>query len=242
MNAAVDYLKSEIEQRERCVTEDAAPLFHSAFQALRFAVTRIGGASRPIMNRMTDKNIAESGLGGLDGAAQAGIIMSVIHPLGRVAEAALIASCAPHSLPCACRKACCSGRTFNHIWNQAVNSLCQDAAVYLLPGTGKRAHVVVTERASSLTKQFRDEDIPEGRFEPGIKLGAILKIYGAKLTIVNIAESGGADADMVGRLHLAMHRWLKGAPRGKGGDAVVGVEPEAWAGAETALRHARIVG
>jgi hypothetical protein len=184
-------------------------LFGDAWQAVRFAMTRTGAPSRPIMNRMTDTSLPETGLAGLDGAAQAGIIVSLMHRLGPVAEASLIATCAPHTAVCSCRRPCCSGHAFNAIWNRAVTTLA-DAVPLKLPY--------------------------------GIKLGAILKIYGTNLTLARIARQSGYDPHTVGKHFKLIQHWLKGKPATRDSKAEEGVEAAAWKEIESLLRDRGIVG
>ncbi len=57
------------------------------------------------------------GLGGGDGAAQAGMIRSEVEQLDRIAQAFLVARFAPASIPCDCGRPCCSGRQSNEEWH-----------------------------------------------------------------------------------------------------------------------------
>lgn len=221
-----------------------APLFSSAWEAVSFAVTRVGAPSRPLMNRMTDATLPDTGLGGLDGAAQAGIIMSALHRLGTVEEAALVAACAPHSLPCACRNPCCSGKRFNNVWSAAISTLCDqmvilsNAGSVWVTGNGPHVDLMLAEDARPRPKS----EVSRVEIDRGIRIGVLLKIYNTNLTIVSIATDSGKHVNTVSKYHHAIHKWLKGSKAVKNAEAADGIEPLAWMDAETALRNIGIVG
>lgn len=221
------------------VADGDPPLFTNAAKAVRFAVTRMGSPSRPVMNRMSDASLPDTGLAGLDGAAQAGIIMSVLHELGIVYEAALVAASAPRMLNCACRRPCCSGRAFNATWNAAINTLCDEMVIMKLRGGGL---LVTAKGPVAAYALLTNEAVSQVDCEHAIKLGAVLKIYGSNLTLVKISAETGKHPDTVGKYHQAIHRWLKGATAGRHSEGVEGVEPKAWKEAETRLRDLGIVG
>ena len=109
-------------------------LFHSARAAVRFAVTRHGSPPRPMMSKMVGSSIGPSrGLSGLDGAAQAGMIMNVVRRLGELYKSVLVASTAPMTLPCTCMRPCCSGKLINFEWHDAIEYLAW-ASVKAVPG------------------------------------------------------------------------------------------------------------
>jgi hypothetical protein len=80
--------------------QDAGPraLFGSAQQALLFAMTLDGNPARPVQSRMVDATNGSRELAGLDGAAQAGMILNALKGLGKLPVATMIASCtAPYA-------------------------------------------------------------------------------------------------------------------------------------------------
>lgn len=191
------------------------PLFDSSRKAVLFAVTREGNPARPYFSRILDKTIggAGTGLSGNDGAAQAGVIMSVIRRLGTVSTATLIASCAPASVDCECKRSCCGGKKLFTPWHDAIGVLA-DASVL----------------------------VPCRAIYP-LRLAILVKLYAKKLKLAEIAEQLELDADTVAKHHKTITRWLHGAPAGKNGEpAVVGIESEAWKDAESTLRNHGIVG
>jgi hypothetical protein len=71
----------------------------------------------------------------------------------------------------------------------------------------------------------------------------MVKIYGGqKTSFVDIGRSLKVDQDTVSKYHRIVLRWLMGAPGGKHGPAIDGVQPTAWRDAETLLRNVGIVG
>jgi len=102
--------------------EAGLPPFDSMHAALMFAFHHSSQTyARPTMNRMASPAPASGhGLGGLDGAAQAGMIRAEVAALGRLAEAIIIARIAPHGTPCHCGSPCCSGRRPNREWIDAI--------------------------------------------------------------------------------------------------------------------------
>jgi hypothetical protein len=111
------------------------PLFRSPHAALVFAYSFVAQPERPLMNRMgQDYSPPGKGLGGLDGAAQAGFIRAEVEQLGKLVEAIIIARFAPHALPCTCRSPCCSGRKSNKEWRVALAVIADRARTNALAG------------------------------------------------------------------------------------------------------------
>lgn len=75
------------------------------------------------MSRIIQPSGPGRGLGGGDGAAQAGMIRSEVDQLDRIAQAFLVARFAPASIPCDCGRLCCSGRQSNEEWTRAIGVL-----------------------------------------------------------------------------------------------------------------------
>lgn len=99
------------------------PLWHNTQSALIFAYNYSGYPARPLLYRLGTPTHQGKGLSGLDGAAQAGMIRAEVATLGPIAEAVFIARFAPHSTPCSCRAACCSGQRPNAEWVFAISKL-----------------------------------------------------------------------------------------------------------------------
>lgn len=98
------------------------PLFRSVEDALAFAY-RHAPAEAPVssVNGMAGSVPPPGrGLGGLDGAAQAGLILAAVQALGHLPENICRARFMVRSVSCSCGSACCSGRRLNPDWLQAV--------------------------------------------------------------------------------------------------------------------------
>ena len=162
-------------------------LFSSAHAALTFAFNFSSQAyDRPMMNRMAD-GPARSGKGlvGLDGAGQAGMIRREIAALGQLREAIITACFAPQSLPCSCRRPCCSGQTINTEWSDAIGVITQ-AAVGQLSGC-----------------------ISNHRLRRGI----VEKAFGAKVSISDLAVACGVSRDTASAHNEKLVAWLRGSKR-----------------------------
>jgi hypothetical protein len=107
------------------------PLFKTAHQALSFAYNfSASSLDRPLMSRMADKSKATGkGLSGMDGAAQAGMILRNVKELPRLHQMIVLARFAPQSSDCPC----CGGPVPNAIWLAAIREI-SDAAVPVLSG------------------------------------------------------------------------------------------------------------
>lgn len=101
-------------------------LFASAHAALTFAFNYSAQAvERPMMARMADKGGGTGkGLGGIDGAGQAGIILGKVSKLSRLHQAIIVCRFAPQS--CECRS--CGSAVDAHDWLGAVREV-SDVAV-----------------------------------------------------------------------------------------------------------------
>lgn len=121
---------------QSATAEVFAPLFESAHGALVFAFNFSGQCyDRPMMNRLASPAVGSGkGLVGLDGAAQAGMILAEVQTLGKLAEAIIIARIAPRSVPCHCRSACCAGHKPNKEWTDAISILADYVRTTALAG------------------------------------------------------------------------------------------------------------
>lgn len=200
----------------QCFVTDDEPLFASAREAVRFASARVGSAQRAASSRMLDASLGGRVLAGLDGVAQAGMILNALEALGPLAVACMVASSAPRTLPCYCRRPCCSGQRIHAPWRESVHRIAQEAEHALPKGSRHGTYVA--------------------------RSAIVVKIYSGGRSLREIGEALELDADTVSLYHRAIHCWLMGRKAGKWGPAVVGVEPRAWEDAETVLRNVGIVG
>lgn len=117
------------------------PLFKSTHDALRFAYnfngTNVVTATIGIPPAPTGK-----GLGGLDGAAEAGNIKRIVESLGDNVKYWAEASYLPNRIPCHCGRICCQGWSESVSWSKAVQEM---------------AKLVFTTGRIIITKQFFSE-------------------------------------------------------------------------------------
>ncbi len=127
------------------------PMFDTAHGALVFAFNYAGQRyDRPMMLRAWPRRppAPARDLGGLDGAAQAGMIRAQActpGPAGRVPDHRPRG--AAHAIPCACRAARCAGTKPNMEWRNAVSFLADHVRYTALKGCVtngilRRAYVV----------------------------------------------------------------------------------------------------
>lgn len=102
-------------------------LFATAHAALTFAFNHSDQVyDKPMMARMAQSPGPGTGkgLGGQDGAGQAGIILAALESLPRLYRAILVARFAPQSEPCKC----CKGATDRLEWLEAIREISNAAA------------------------------------------------------------------------------------------------------------------
>ncbi|KVD35443.1 hypothetical protein WI84_16375 [Burkholderia ubonensis] len=106
------------------------PLFKSTEHALRYAFTystqQYGKSAMALMYAPPGSG---RGLGGIDGAGQAGMVRAEVEKLSPAQQAVLIGRYAPPDLPCACGAACCSKRRPNNEWAATLEWLGRYTAV-----------------------------------------------------------------------------------------------------------------
>ena len=104
------------------------PLFKSTYDALRFAYNFNGtNFSSPKIGIQPSGN--GNGLGGLDGAAEAGNIKRIVNSHSQWIRALIECRFLPSRLPCSCRRPCCCGWAINSEWKQAVLTLSKDDGI-----------------------------------------------------------------------------------------------------------------
>lgn len=116
------------------MTDD--PLFRSAHAALTFALNYSHGSVQPsALAHMAGGPRTGNGLGGLDGAAQAGMIQREMQELSAPHRAMLTARYSAQRMPCACRQPCCKGYRQSEQWSAAVDALTEHVLIAGLTGT-----------------------------------------------------------------------------------------------------------
>jgi hypothetical protein len=114
-------------------------VFRSARGALMFAFNFTHGTlKKSALAGMMGASPNGRGLGGLDGAAQAGMIKAEVDHLPELHQAILIARYTPPVSPCACGRACCRGSIETPEWGRAVNWLTEYVLLECLVGTVSR--------------------------------------------------------------------------------------------------------
>jgi hypothetical protein len=112
------------------------PLFRTVNGALSFAFNFKHGHLKPsaLATMMAGARPKGKGLGGLDGAAQAGMIREQVDSLGLRGDI-LTARFAVRALPCPCRRPCSSGWRGNEEWLQAIAAISNHVRSVALKGT-----------------------------------------------------------------------------------------------------------
>lgn len=122
------------------------------------------------------------GLVGLDGAAQAGMVLAELQKLTPIERAVLVARCAPRVLRCECRSPCCAGYRANPDWREAISELTE--------------HVIVA--LSGTLSHYR------------VRSGCVQRFFGAKVKLTELAESCGVNRNTVSAHNQAIVKVLKG--------------------------------
>jgi len=169
-----------------------------------------------MMNRMAAPAVGTGkGLAGLDGAGQAGMIRREVSELGPLFEAVLIARIAPRSMPCPCRRPCCSGKAQNREWSEAISFLADAARTNALSGCTSNGMM----RREYVVRYFTPKD--------------------HRVDLEKLAERFSINRDTVGAHNLKVAIWLGGRRKGK--DVTPGVETIAENAIEDCLRSLGVV-
>lgn len=112
------------------------PVFTSTHGALRFALNHAHGTlQKPLITRLMGGASGGRGLGGLDGAGQAGLILAELENLSELHGAFVLARYAAPTVPCECRSQCCRGYRESELWRVAIEYLVRYVLVEGLTGT-----------------------------------------------------------------------------------------------------------
>lgn len=180
------------------------PLFASAHNALLFAFNFSAQQyERPMMNRMADDPVAHvsKGLGGMDGAAQAGMIMSKILKLPPLHQYIVFATYAPRLIDCSCTRSCCTGRKPNEYWHACIRMIEEAAITQALAGC-------ISHRV--------------------LRRGIVQRAFGDKnVVLADLADKAGVNQGTASNHASRVRLWLHGAPARKGVEAVEGVKGKA---------------
>jgi hypothetical protein len=157
--------------------------FRSVEHALAFAFRHPEAqVARTVLSRMAGgPERAGNGLGGLDGAGQAGLILSALRTLGEVAYALAAAKYLPKSIPCTCRKSCCTGWQRNPDWIGAIEK--------------------VTDSTSAA--------LPHRRVMLGLRQAVVLRHFGEKVSFTEIAKQCRVDRDTASAHAKAVNDYIR---------------------------------
>lgn len=114
------------------------PIFRTVNGALAFAFNFKHGQYKPsaMAQMMASRGSSGRGLGGLDGAAQAGLIRAGVDALEpRIRGHILAARFSVRALPCPCKRPCCSGWKSNEEWLVAISEISNTVRQAALAGT-----------------------------------------------------------------------------------------------------------
>ena len=108
-------------------------VFKSTYTALTFAFNFDGtNVTTPKIGVQPSGN--GKGLGGLDGAAEAGNIKRIVGECGRYAENIAKARFMPRRIQCSCKRPCCCGWMPNFEWRAAVRDIANEIRAVCFDG------------------------------------------------------------------------------------------------------------
>lgn len=177
-------------------------LFASAHNALLFAFNFSAQQyERPMMNRMADDPVkhVSKGLSGMDGAAQAGMIMSRIMLMSPLSQFIIFAHYAPMTLPCTCPRSCCAGSKPNEFWEAVIREIGKASVCGATPGV--LSYRVLRE--AIVRKMFGDKS--------------------ARADVLAAAERCGLEERQAYKYQAAVKLWLDGSKDRKGKLGTMGV-------------------
>jgi hypothetical protein len=173
--------------------------FPDTVHAMGFAAAYAGNPARPVQSRMVDATNGSRDLSGLDGAAQAGMVLNAVEGLGKLAVAVMLATCAPRTTECSCRMPCCCGERVNPAWRQAIDLISQ------------AADEVISEQSKRQTKASY-----------AMRSAIVVKIFTPrtqKTSFATIAADLKVDADTVSKHHRVILRWVRAVEAAAWNDA-----------------------
>lgn len=170
---------------------DHEAVFRTVRGAVMFAMNFTHGTlKQSTLAEMMGGGRVGRGLGGLDGAAQAGMIRAELCRLRQRRMSIMIARCAPATTPCSCRSPCCRGWRENPEWAEAITDL-----------TG----YVLEEGLAGTVLHLRLRRAMVGRYF----LGKAAVVNGQKLNLVEIARACGVHVNTASAHHKAIVEHLK---------------------------------
>lgn len=159
-------------------------ILKSAREAMVFALNYSDQqyALSPMAMFLKDRRAGSGrGLSGLDGAGQAGMVWAEITRLEYFQALALIARCTQHRIRCTCGADCCCGWRSNALWRETTSQLC-DYALSAVSGH-------ISNRL--------------------LRLASTEKVFGAKLTLDDVADYVGVSKSTAARQHAKIKDFLR---------------------------------
>jgi hypothetical protein len=140
-----------------------------------------GTLKKNFMAKLLGGGSTSRGLAGLDGAAQAGMILAQVWQLDRDGAQILVARFTAPTVPCACRAPCCGGERETKAWSEAIDHLT--ARVLELGLTGTISH-------------YR------------LRRALVKRYFGIRPSLVQIANSCGVNRDTASDYNRRVHDHL----------------------------------
>lgn len=137
-------------------------VFRSARGALLFAFNFTHGTlKKSALAEMMGASGGGRGLGGLDGAAQAGMIRAEVDQLPELQRAVLAGRYAPPVVPCPCRRPCCRGEVEGQEWGASVSWITER---------------ILHEGLAGTISHYR------------LRRALVMRYFGRKLSLVSVAD------------------------------------------------------
>jgi hypothetical protein len=190
-------------------------LFKSAYEALVFAFHfPHQHYHRPLVDRMAGSVVSTGkGLGGVEGAAQAGMIRRALMSLSELHQHLIIACVAPHEWLCHCGAPCCRRQRPNPEWVEALSGLAEQARTIL---AGHLSH-----------RLFR--------------LSLLRRLFNEKLSLAEVSRQCGIDQDTATAHHAKLRRWIYGEANGRESSAKKGELQRAFEAAQRQLQDVHLI-
>jgi hypothetical protein len=177
-------------------------VFRSAHGALMFALNHAQGSlQKSALAQMMGGGSSGRGLGGLDGAGQAGMILLELEQLSPMRRALIIGRFSSPTLPCECRSQCCRGYRESELWRTAVEYLTE---------------YVLTEGLTGTVSHYR------------LRRAIITRYFGIKANLVEIASVCGVHRNTVSEYNRKVMERFKGIGERKGEEQLAFYEIEGY--------------
>lgn len=172
---------------------EGGSVFTSAHGALRFALNHShGSVQKPLITRLMGGSSSGRGLGGLDGAGQAGMILAELEQLSELHGSLILARYAAPTVPCECRSPCCKGYRESELWRVAIEYLTR---------------YILVEGLTGAVSHYR------------LRRAIVTRYYGVKASFVDIAKEGGVSRNTASSYNAKVVERFRGSKEVKGVEA-----------------------